>query len=43
MELGLSIQTPFGQSLDLSSSYDGIGVSDYQAISGQAAVRLPLN
>jgi hypothetical protein len=32
-----------GLSVGAAVSYDGIGASDYQAIAGNARVRMPLN
>jgi hypothetical protein len=43
VEIGLQAMTPSGLILDLSGSYDGIGVGNYEAISGKASVRVPLN
>ena len=42
-ELGLKVQTRDGVGIDLSGSYDGIGSKSYQALSGKATVRIPLN
>ena len=42
-EAGVRAATPGGSSLDVSCSYDGIGSTTYHAVSGRAAVRLPLN
>ncbi len=42
-ELGLKVQTRDGVGVDLSGSYDGIGSKSYQALSGKATVRIPLN
>jgi outer membrane autotransporter protein len=42
-EVGLRASTSMGISLDLSGSYDGIGASDYNAFTGRATVRVPLN
>ncbi|MGI9524732.1 MAG: hypothetical protein ACR2PG_24135 [Hyphomicrobiaceae bacterium] len=41
--LGLRLQGPGGFSLDVSSSYDGIGDNDLDTITGEAVLRLPLN
>jgi hypothetical protein len=42
-EIGLRASTPSGMGLDLSGSYDGIGAKDYDAFTGKATVRVPLN
>lgn len=41
-ELGIRAKTG-GLGLDVSGSYDGIGAGDYDAWTGRAALRLPLN
>ena len=41
-ELGLRMQGVSGIVLDLAGSYDGIGSSGYQATTGRATVRIPL-
>ncbi len=43
IEVGIRATTPGGLVLDLSGSYDGIGAGDWQAVSGVASVRVPLN
>jgi hypothetical protein len=42
-EVGLRAAAPGGVTLDVSGSYDGIGIRSYSAITGTAAVRMPLN
>ena len=42
LDLGLKYTGTNGIVIDLSGSYDGIGSSSYEAISGRAAVRVPL-
>ena len=42
-EVGLRAQSSQGFSLDVSASYDGIGLGNYNAVSGRAVVRVPLN
>jgi hypothetical protein len=42
-EVGLRASTSMGISLDLSGSYDGIGAKDYDAFTGKATLRVPLN
>lgn len=42
-EIGLRASAIGGFGIDLSGSYDGIGVSGYSAVTGRAAVRVPLN
>jgi outer membrane autotransporter protein len=42
-EIGLRASTSGGIGLDLSGSYDGIGAKDYDAFTGKATVRVPLN
>jgi outer membrane autotransporter protein len=42
-EIGLRASTSGGIGLDLSGSYDGIGAKDYDAFTGRATVRVPLN
>lgn len=41
--LGLRTFIVGGTVLDLAGTYDGIGVSDYNNVTGRATVRLPLN
>ncbi len=43
VDLGLKAQFTNGVSLDLSTSYDGIGSSTFTGIGGKAVVRIPLN
>ncbi len=43
IELGLRGRVMNGIGLDLSGTYDGIGTGDYDAFSGRAMVRVPLN
>ena len=43
IELGVTATMPSGLSLDLSSSYDGIGASDFNSYSGRIILRAPLN
>lgn len=43
VELGIKASTLSGHSVDFSGSYDGIGAGDYNAVTGQAAGRVPLN
>ena len=43
IELGIKAGLPAGLDLDLSGSYDGVGASDYSAVSGRGAIRVPLN
>ena len=42
-EVGLKAQTREGVTVDLSGSYDGIGSGSYGALTGRAAIRVPLN
>jgi outer membrane autotransporter protein len=42
-ELGLRATSVGGVGLDLSGAYDGIGSNGFSAITGRAAVRVPLN
>ena len=42
-EIGLRASTSGGIGLDLSGSYDGIGSKGYDAVTGKATVRVPLN
>ena len=42
-ELGLKVMTSSGVSMDVSAAYDGIGAGDYDAVTGRAAMRVPLN
>ena len=42
-DLGLRATTAGGIGLDLSRSYDGFGASGVQAVTGKAAVHVPLN
>ena len=41
--LGLSVISPWGYTIRGVASYDGIGSDDYEAISGQLWVNMPLN
>ena len=43
VELGIKVKGTQGIQLDVSSSYDGIGSSSFQAIGGKATLRIPLN
>ena len=44
VEAGFRVMSPSGgATVDISGSYDGIGSSDYHALSGRAGVRFPLN
>src|SRR5207244_11034940 len=43
VEVGLKMQATHGITLDLSGGYDGIGSSNYPAVTGQATARLPLH
>ena len=43
VELGVTSTAPTGISLDVSGSYDGIGAKSYDAVSGRATLRMPLN
>ena len=43
LELGLRATDASGVTLELGGSYDGIGSSEYSAITGRAGLRLPLN
>jgi hypothetical protein len=43
VELGIAAQLTDGLTLDLSSSYDGIGSDNYDALTGRAMLRMPLN
>ena len=40
-ELGLKSRAPSGVSVDLSGSYDGIGIGGYNAVTGRAAMHVP--
>ena len=42
-KIGLRVSKFNGIGLDLSGSYDGIGIEDYDAFIGKAAVQVPLN
>ena len=42
-ELGVRATTAGGTSVDLSTSYDGLGAKGYSAVTGRAAVHVPLN
>lgn len=42
-EIGLDASTADGLRVGLSGSYDGIGTSDYRAVTGRASLRVPLN
>jgi hypothetical protein len=41
--VGFTPTTSSGIWVDLSGSYDGIGMSGYDAVTGKATVRMPLN
>jgi outer membrane autotransporter protein len=41
--VGVRAKTSDGFSLDVSGSYDGIGASNYNAVTGRVMVRVPLN
>jgi outer membrane autotransporter protein len=43
VELGVTATIKDGVGVDLSSSYDGVGANGYSAVTGRAAVRVPLN
>ncbi len=43
VELGMLAATVSGVTVDLSGSYDGVGVSNYRSLGGRAIVRVPLN
>lgn len=43
VEAGLVVTSPWGASLRGAASYDGIGASDFSAVSGQLWLNLPLN
>jgi hypothetical protein len=43
VELGIAAQLTDGLTLDLSGSYDGIGSDNYDALTGRAMLRMPLN
>lgn len=43
VELGVMLRIPSGVSLDLTGSYDGVGVGAYEAYTGSAVLRFPLN
>jgi outer membrane autotransporter protein len=43
VELGVKMGAPSGMALDLSGSYDGIGTSGYDAVTGRATLSIPLN
>ena len=42
-EVGMRANASNGMSLDVSGSYDGIGLGSYSAFTGRATLRLPLN
>ena len=42
-EFGIKVMTSSGVSMDVSAAYDGIGAGDYDAVTGRAAMRVPLN
>ena len=43
VELGVKMGSPSGVALDLSGSYDGIGSSGFDAVTGRAMLRIPFN
>lgn len=43
VDAGFRAATPGGEAFDISGSFDGIGSGGYTAVSGRAAVRVPLN
>lgn len=43
VELGVKMGAPSGVALDLSGSYDGIGLTGYDAVTGRAILRVPFN
>lgn len=43
VEIGVMLRAPSGVSLDLTGSYDGIGTGSYEAYTGSAVLRIPLN
>jgi hypothetical protein len=43
VDAGVRAMTTGGIGLDVSGSYDGIGASDYSAVTGKATLRVPLN
>jgi outer membrane autotransporter protein len=42
-EVGVRIVGPGAVSIDAQGTYDGIGSKDYEAVSGRASLRVPLN
>ncbi|PTW62978.1 putative repeat protein (TIGR01451 family) [Breoghania corrubedonensis] len=42
-ELGLNVRMPSGVRVEANGSYDGIGAEDYNAVSGQVKLSVPLN
>jgi outer membrane autotransporter protein len=43
IKAGLGLKTPSGTTIGINASYDGIGISGYSAIAGQATVIVPLD
>jgi outer membrane autotransporter protein len=43
VDFGLSVAWMSGTSIDLSGTYDGIGVSDFESKTGRAMLNVPLN
>jgi hypothetical protein len=43
VDLGVRATTVGGLAIDFSGSYDGIGSSGYDAITGKVLVRVPMN
>ena len=43
VNIGLQAVTPGGISIEISGNYDGLGVEDFDAVSGTAMFRVPLN
>ena len=41
-EIGFRLSTPRGIGVNLAGSYDGIGINDYSAFTGQVMVRVPV-
>ena len=41
--LGITATAPSGASIGFSGHYDGIGAGDFEAVSGELKLRLPLN
>ena len=42
-EFGLNVRMPSGVRVEANGSYDGIGAEDYNAVSGQVKLSVPLN